>query len=87
MPLRLGIDRHYSSWPQNCNRCSPMPVMIVSVDAISTTWILMQAHWWKLRCDTTMRRLANWFDASIPWSRKSSAGIAHAEPPKRIFAK
>ena len=63
--------------------------MVNSVDALSTiTWmILMQARWWKLRCGTTMKRLANWFAVYIRLWRKWCGHIGRDELPRRTFAK
>ena len=80
----------YCFWDhKNCNRNAPRPVLVNSVDALSTiTWmILVQARWWKPRYGMTMKLLANWFAASIRWWRKWSARIGRGELLRRTFAK
>ena len=49
--------------------------------------ILMQACWWKLRCGTTMKRLANWFAVFTRLSQKWCGPIDRGELLRRIFAK
>jgi hypothetical protein len=49
--------------------------------------ILMQARWWKLRCGTMMKQLANWFAVYIRLWGKWCARIDRDELLRRIFAK
>jgi len=59
------------------------------VDTISTaTWLISTLlSWFKLPYAMMMKRLVNWFAASIRLSRKWSAPIDRGELVKRIFAK
>ncbi len=49
--------------------------------------ILTLLSWFRPRCGTMMKRLANWFAVSIRLSQKWSARIDRDELVKRIFAK
>ena len=74
---------------KNGNRSLALAVIVISVDTISTaTWLISTLlSWFRLPCGTMMKRLANWFAASIRLSRKWSARIDRDELVKRIFAK
>jgi len=62
--------------------------MGTGVDALSITWMIqMQARWFMLRSNTTMRRLAHWSGSFIHSWQESCVRIARAERLRRIFAK
>jgi hypothetical protein len=81
-------ERNRRSLGQTCNRNARGLVIVGSVDAIWTTWmILMHARWLRLRSRIMTTRLVNWFGVSTHSSRKLSAPIDPVERPRRTFPK